>query len=128
MMNPRRRARSRGLTLPECAVVILALLGLVSMLFIGGRAWKRNSDRAGCILNIHNAQQVVRSFQKLNDHPVGTSIHKCTEIAGELDEIGACPGGGHYHHAGRIPGPGTLVMWCELATLEGHEPAEFSGW
>ena len=49
-----------GMTLLELTVVILVLLSLISILFIGARAWKKGSDRAANILNIRNVQQAVR--------------------------------------------------------------------
>ncbi|MGC4017627.1 MAG: prepilin-type N-terminal cleavage/methylation domain-containing protein [Luteolibacter sp.] len=44
----------KGMTLLELTVVILVLLSLISILFIGAKAWKKGSDRAGCIMNIRN--------------------------------------------------------------------------
>ncbi|MDP0492002.1 MAG: prepilin-type N-terminal cleavage/methylation domain-containing protein [Verrucomicrobiota bacterium JB023] len=51
----------RGMTLLELTVVILVLLSLISILFVGARAWKKGSDRAGAIMVIRNAQQGVRA-------------------------------------------------------------------
>ena len=39
--------RKAGMTLLELTVVILVLLSLISILFVGARAWKKGSDRAG---------------------------------------------------------------------------------
>jgi len=55
------KAIKPGMTLLELTVVILVLLSLISILFIGARAWKRGSDRAASILLIRNTQQAVRS-------------------------------------------------------------------
>lgn len=55
-----------GMTLLELTVVILVLLSLIAILFIGARAWKKGSDRAGCILNIRNVQQAVRGYANMN--------------------------------------------------------------
>ena len=55
------KAFKPGMTLLELTVVILVLLSLISILFIGARAWKRGSDRAASILMIRNVQQAVRS-------------------------------------------------------------------
>ena len=46
--------RKAGMTLLELTVVILVLLSLISILFIGARAWKKGSDRAANIMNIRN--------------------------------------------------------------------------
>jgi prepilin-type N-terminal cleavage/methylation domain-containing protein len=50
------KLNNKGMTLIELTVVILVLLSLISVLFIGARAWKAGSDRANCILNIRNFQ------------------------------------------------------------------------
>ena len=55
-----------GMTLLELTVVILVLLSLISILFIGARAWKKGSDRAANILNIRNVQQAVRGHGNMN--------------------------------------------------------------
>ena len=52
-----------GMTLLELTVVILVLLTLISILFIGARAWKKGSDRAANILNVRNCQQAMRGHQ-----------------------------------------------------------------
>ncbi|MES2440092.1 MAG: prepilin-type N-terminal cleavage/methylation domain-containing protein [Verrucomicrobiota bacterium] len=57
--------RKSGMTLLELTVVILVLLSLISILFIGARAWKKGSDRSANILNIRNAQQAVRGHENL---------------------------------------------------------------
>lgn len=64
--------RNAGMTLLELTVVILVLLSLISILFVGARAWKKGSDRAGCIVNIRNTQQAVRGFQNMN--PTATTV------------------------------------------------------
>ena len=68
--------RKAGMTLLELTVVILVLLSLISILFIGARAWKKGSDRAGCILNIRNAQQAVRGYINMHDN--------ATPVAGDI--------------------------------------------
>ncbi len=55
-----------GMTLLELTVVILVLLSLISILFIGARAWKRGSDRAAAILTIRNTQQAIRSHANMS--------------------------------------------------------------
>ena len=60
LTNTLTMKRKSGMTLLELTVVILVLLSLISILFIGARAWKKGSDRAGCIMNIRNVQQAVR--------------------------------------------------------------------
>lgn len=56
-----------GMTLLELTVVILVLLSLISILFIGARAWKKGSDRSANIMNIRNTQQAMRGHQNLKE-------------------------------------------------------------
>lgn len=61
LTNTQNVKSKSGMTLLELTVVILVLLSLISILFIGARAWKKGSDRAANILNIRNVQQAVRA-------------------------------------------------------------------
>lgn len=54
-----------AMTLLELTVAILVLLTLVSILFIGARAWKKGSDRSANIMNVRNIQQAVRGHQNM---------------------------------------------------------------
>ncbi len=80
-MITRKRNAANGMTLLELTVVILVLLSLISILFIGARAWKKGSDRSASILTIRNSQQAVRSFANLNGKNVGDAVAK-TDIFG----------------------------------------------
>jgi prepilin-type N-terminal cleavage/methylation domain-containing protein len=64
--TPRIKAKS-GMTLLELTVVILVLLSLLSILFVGAKAWKVGSDRAANVMNIRNVQQAVRGHAAMND-------------------------------------------------------------
>ena len=68
------KASKSGMTLLELTVVILVLLSLISILFIGARAWKKGSDRAASILQIRNTQQAVRSFSNMNGRNPGDTV------------------------------------------------------
>lgn len=57
--------RKAGMTLLELTVVILVLLSLISILFVGARAWKKGSDRSANIMNIRNCQQAMRGEQNM---------------------------------------------------------------
>jgi prepilin-type N-terminal cleavage/methylation domain-containing protein len=132
LTNTQTMKRKSGMTLLELTVVILVLLSLISILFIGARAWKKGSDRAGCILNIRNVQQAVRSY--------GNMYNATTVPAGELLGTGKfvesqpiCPGGGTYSPADlsvavTVPAVSTLAMTCGLATTENHVPSSIAGW
>ncbi|MCH7227146.1 hypothetical protein [Haloferula sp. A504] len=123
--------RAKGMTLLELTVVILVLLSLISILFIGARAWKKGSDKAGCIMNIRNVQQAVRSWQNMNAKNVSDAFVLTDDIIGsglfvETDPV--CPGAGTYGFVTQVPDVGTLVMTCSLATTEDHVPSSIAGW
>ena len=63
LTNTQSMKAKSGMTLLELTVVILVLLSLISILFIGARAWKKGSDRSANIMNIRNAQQALRGHQ-----------------------------------------------------------------
>jgi prepilin-type N-terminal cleavage/methylation domain-containing protein len=137
LTNNTKRSK-KGMTLLELTVVILVLLSLISILFIGARAWKKGSDKAGCIMNIRNVQQAVRSYQNMNAKNVAdTYTVGSTSSAGDIVGPGAfvevtptCPGAGAYTIVSAIPEVGTLAMTCSLtATADGgHVPSSILGW
>ncbi len=129
--------RTSGMTLLELTVVILVLLSLISILFVGARAWKKGSDRAGCIMNIRNVQQAVRGHANMNNLAVDVDL-PATVIYGDSTETAAnsnvymktpkCPANGTYTPAGNVPATGTLYITCTLAADAQHEPAEHTTW
>ena len=66
LTNTQNMKSKSGMTLLELTVVILVLLSLISILFIGARAWKKGSDRSANILNIRNVQQAVRGHGNMH--------------------------------------------------------------
>ena len=78
LTNTQNMKAKSGMTLLELTVVILVLLSLISILFIGARAWKKGSDRSANILNIRNVQQAVRGYANMN---------------GIIQAVGTTPGG-----------------------------------
>lgn len=127
------------MTLVELSVVIIVLLAFISMLFIGARAWKRGSDRAGCIMNIRQVQMAVRGYSNSNDLEVGDymTLLGPTEVPGKavigtgnyLERIPGCPGMGMYTiHGNRVPPIGTLYLTCSLQEAERHVPETFGTW
>ena len=74
LTNTHNVNRKSGMTLLELTVVILVLLSLISILFIGARAWKKGSDRSASLLTIRNSQQAVRSYSNLNNKNEGDAI------------------------------------------------------
>jgi type II secretory pathway pseudopilin PulG len=131
LTHTRNMKRASGMTLLELTVVILVLLSLISILFIGARAWKRGSDRAGCIMNIRNVQQAVRSHANMNGLNPGDTIAS-TDIIGTgkfVEKNPTCPGLGTYGGLGTtVPAVGTLYMTCSLAASETHVPSSYTDW
>ena len=126
--------RKAGMTLLELTVVILVLLTLISILFIGARAWKKGADRAGCILNIRNFQQAVRSYANMNAiNPGATCAALNTVIIGAglyMENAPTCPGGGTYtgQTATTIPNVGTVALTCSLGATLNHAPTNVGDW
>ena len=82
LTNTQNVKSKSGMTLLELTVVILVLLSLISILFIGARAWKKGSDRAANILNIRNAQQAMRGHANVRGLPETTGACTETDIYG----------------------------------------------
>lgn len=141
------KATKSGMTLLELTVVILVLLSLIAILFIGARAWKKGSDRAGCIMNIRNVQQAVRGHMNMNGLtvvPASTLIYSAPAVAADpaatppVVAVAAvdgylpgpsCPAQGAYTYtAGAAAPPGTIILACSLATTEDHIPTGTSTW
>jgi prepilin-type N-terminal cleavage/methylation domain-containing protein len=74
LTNTMTMKRKSGMTLLELTVVILVLLSLISILFVGARAWKKGSDRAANIMNIRNCQQAMRGHQNMKELLAGASF------------------------------------------------------
>ncbi len=126
------KASKSGMTLLELTVVILVLLSLISILFIGARAWKKGSDRAASILQIRNVQQAVRSYSNMNGkNPGDTEATLADEIFGagkfiETSPVGSHPGGGDLAFATAaptvIPAIGTLYLTVTGTDAADYEP------
>lgn len=80
--------RNAGMTLLELTVVILVLLSLISILFVGARAWKRGSDRSANIMNIRNCQQAMRGEQNMKQlNPAIGLTPADTFVQADLEEF-----------------------------------------
>ena len=71
-------SRKAGMTLLELTVVILVLLSLISILFVGARAWKKGSDRSANIMNIRNTQQAMRGHENMRGLAAGGAFTETT--------------------------------------------------
>lgn len=125
------------MTLIELTVVILVLLSLVTILFIGSRAWKAGSDRSACIMNIHNVQKGMRGYASMYEFEPGDNVPgllgqiigygKFVEITPRCNTNGIYFFGSDFG-ADTIPPVGSLYMQCSLATSTNHKPLEHSDW
>ena len=121
LTNTSSLKRKSGMTLLELTVVILVLLSLISILFIGARAWKKGSDRAANILNIRNVQQAVRAHINVRGL-VATDNVDDSEIIGTgryLNEPVAPNGDITYTHPDKLVSalpPGTLFLVAAYGT------------
>jgi prepilin-type N-terminal cleavage/methylation domain-containing protein len=127
LTNTLSMKRKSGMTLLELTVVILVLLSLISILFIGARAWKRGSDRAANILNIRNVQQAVRAHANVRGLLEGATLAS-TEIIGSgkyLNTVSAPITDISYAYTGTVPAIGTLyttVTYTAPATAADYGP------
>lgn len=141
------KVRRRGVTMLEMAVVLAVLLTLLTVLMFGARAWKRGSDRAGCILMTRNVQLSVRSYQNLYGYDPGAEVPEVEgthDIARQLYDrdfisatifrqaagFEACVGGGKYlrDDPNRFPPAGELYLKCSLAETADHRPPQAADW
>ena len=119
------------MTLIEVTLVIAVLLGLISVLFIGVKAYKQGSDRAKCILNVSTVQKSVRSYQNLYELDEGDTLAQSTIVgSGKMLEVApSCPTAGNsYTWSSTVPTTGTAMIVCDDATGTDHAPATTDGW
>ena len=125
-----------GLSAIELTTIIFVLIALIGVLFIGVKAYKNSSDRAACVMNIHNVQNAVRSFSNLNGLAPGQRLSRGADLQSELvgperllETLPSCPAGGTYTDLGnRIPGHGELYLSCSLSNDERHRPQSLTAW
>jgi hypothetical protein len=117
----------------ELSIIIIVLFAFLSLLFVGATAWKRGSDRAGCIVNLRQVQLAIRGHANINRLDVGdTIVNGHNAIIGSdkfLSALPECPAQGAYSFSGnQVPAYGTLFMSCSLNTLQNHEPELYDSW
>ncbi len=106
--------------------LVVLVFSVIPVLFIGARAWKKGSDRAGCIMNIRNVQQAVRGHEGMNNLSDG-SLLNLNDIFGPSGYLPqpVCPAGGTYTFTNSIPAVGTVICKCSHAD---HVPTGTSSW
>ena len=134
LTNTLSMKRKSGMTLLELTVVILVLLSLISILFIGARAWKKGSDRAANVLNIRNVQQAVRAHANVRGLAIGATLAS-TDIVGSgkyLNAVTAPNTDITYAYGTTIPAIGTLYLQatCAAGTDVDYAPTtgSYSEW
>ena len=118
LTNTSSMKRKSGMTLLELTVVILVLLSLISILFIGARAWKKGSDRAANILNIRNVQQAVRAHSNIRGLAISAALAD-TEIVGTGKYLNAVTRPNtdiSYTYLAAVPPIGTLYLVAAYAS------------
>ena len=110
--------------------MIAVMLGLISVLLIGFKAYKEGADRATCIQNIATVQKAMRSYSNISGKFPGDTVPNLqNEIIGPdkfLDALVPCPGGGTYTFTGdTIVEVGDLFMNCSIGE---HKPQIVNGW
>jgi prepilin-type N-terminal cleavage/methylation domain-containing protein len=121
LTNTQSMKAKSGMTLLELTVVILVLLSLISILFVGARAWKKGSDRAANIMNIRNVQQAVRGQQNMRGLAVDAVLAE-TAIVGDLGflKVPTPPDTGIIYvgqYLGTVPAAGVLYLDPDYTTL-----------
>ena len=114
-------SRKAGMTLLELTVVILVLLSLISILFVGARAWKKGSDRSANILNIRNVQQAVRGHQNMNSLLDGAPLLKGVIIPSYLKDPAVPAASLTYTFGGNVPAIGILYL-----AVSGTDAADYA--
>jgi prepilin-type N-terminal cleavage/methylation domain-containing protein len=114
LTNTQSMKAKSGMTLLELTVVILVLLSLISILFVGARAWKKGSDRAANIMNIRNVQQAVRGQQNMRGLAVDALLPEASIVgdAGFLKNPTPPDTGIIYDgkYRGTVPASGVLYL------------------
>ena len=128
LTNTHNMKAKSGMTLLELTVVILVLLSLISILFIGARAWKKGSDRSASLITIRNVQQAVRSFANMNNKNEGDAVAS-TDIFGAGKFVStdpttiSHPGGAGLAYvvadATKIPATGVLYLTVTGTATDG---------
>ncbi len=120
-LNTRNTKKAAGMTLLELTVVILVLLSLISILFVGARAWKKGSDRSANIMNVRNIQQAARGYENMNQLKLNDDVPEGVLFGndGFLKEP-TSPKGNEYSYSEKVGIPGALYV-TNAGTVDGAE-------
>jgi hypothetical protein len=118
---------------PDKGSAIFRLLSVVAMpaSYLQISRWREGSCRAGCIMNIRNIQQAVRSYQGMNGLRIGVPFSP-SDIVGPgkfIEKMPTCPlDGSPYIWSKTIPKVGELAAKCPHAHDGGHVPQSHDDW
>ena len=114
------------------ALVLLLLVPLVLLALYGAFTYDpfpnyQPHDRAGCLMNIRNAQQAVRSYSNMYHVEVSEPIARDVLIGDGkfLESAPTCPSGGTYTFLDHVPEKGVLFMRCSDPE---HTPDDHANW
>ena len=128
------RLEGRGMAITGIVLgyagIIPSILMILSILFVGARAWKKGSDRARCIINQRMIQQSVRAYQAhhfLSDYS-SIDIEALKAETGLSSSAFICPAGGNLELPHSVPPVGILASPCPHAADLQHAPTDHSNW
>ncbi len=96
----------------------LIILQLISILFVGARAWKRGSDRAACLMNQRAIVSQLSNYCAQHDLKPGDPIQLDEALSSETKSN--CPSGGQLQIADTMPEPGEDYVTCPHDWDFGH--------
>ena len=134
-LNNKYTKRKAGMTLLELTVVILVLLSLITILFIGARAWKRGADRSANILNIRNVQQAARGHANMRNLEIGdtlpeSAIHSSDGVTGYMKTPSAPADLDDYVFGSTVPAIGALYTAnnADHVVYGFDDPSDYEDW
>jgi len=93
------------------------------------REWRKGSERAHCIMNIRNVQQVIRGHEGMHNMRTGDEIDWNYLFGPDgFMKKPVCPSGGIYEFSKTIQPIGVLGCKCSHSDSLRHEPDDFSNW
>jgi hypothetical protein len=125
--NKKMIVRLSGVQSTVLLVLVAVIFGSIGFYLV---RWKRDSERRGCLMNIRNVQQSMRSYSGVNGIGAGESRpFPRTNLVGPgnfLVTEPVCPSGGTYIWIeDRVPQVGELMVRC---SCRDHVPQDHSEW
>lgn len=104
--------------------LLVIIFGFVPMVFVGARAWKDGSDRAGCLIQQRNVASVISQHRANNQLSPGDAIdvEAVLNAGGIAPSSLVCPAGGDIIVSDVIKEEGESCTECP----NGHELGDLS--